>query len=167
MNKKILIPAITLLVAGGILYTSTQISAHGFGFGNETMIQKLAAAFGKSEDEVKAVLDDVKADHQAEMQSQFENRLDEAVANGDLTEEQKQLILAKHEEIQSEKESWNDKQNLSKEEWIEIKQNHHSELESWAEENGIDLQYFFGGRGMHKGMHKDMHGFGGFGKFAK
>lgn len=164
MNKKLLITAIAILVGVGVLYTSTQVSARGFGFGSETMIQKLAAAFGKSEDEVKVVLDEVHEAQRLEMLGLFEEQLDEAVLNGELTEEQKQLILAKREELKAQKESfWQDKQNLSKEEWIEIKQNYQAELESWAQENGIDLKYFFGGYKMHKGH----GGFGGFGHFAK
>ena len=135
------------------------------------MISKLAQAFGKSEDEVRDVFDEVKADHQAEMQSEFEARLDEAVSDGEITEEQKQLILEKHEELMAEKQDqWENFKDLSPEERREAIQSHHEELETWAEENSIDLKYFFGGYKMHKGMHgvgKSMRGFGGMGGFAK
>ncbi len=164
MNKKILIPALTLLIGGGVLYTSTQVPAMGVGFGNDTLIQKLASAFGKSEDEVRAVFDEVQEERHTEMLTLFDEKLDDAIASGELTQEQKQLISAKHEELKSQKESlWQDKQNLSKEEWLEMKQVQREKLESWAQDNGIDLKYFFAGYRMHKGM----HGFGEFGHFAK
>lgn len=164
MNKKIIIPAAAVLIAGAAIYTSGQVSAQGFGSGQDTLIQKLAQAFGKSEDEVKEVFEEMHDEHKVEMQERQEERLDEAVASGEITEDQKQLILNKHEELKAQHEAdFENKDNLSKEEWGELKQSYQQDLEQWASENGIDLQYF------HQGMGKHMKGNGHmkFGKFGQ
>ena len=61
--------------------------------------------------------------------------LDNAVADGDITAEQQKLIEEKRAEIEAEREAARD------------------ELEQWAEDNDIDLEYvrFAGGRGMGGG----------------
>ena len=100
------------------------------------VMQKLVERFNLNEDEVKAVFDDFRVERQAEMKARFEERLNQAVSDGQISEEQKQLIIAKHEELRAERNAKRD------------------ELKTWAEENGIDLQLFFGpkgGRGKHPG----------------
>jgi hypothetical protein len=72
------------------------------------------------------------------------------VSAGDLTEEQKQLILQKHEELQAQHEAR-----------IQARQQERAELEQWAADNGIDAQYLFGGLGGMKGGRmggRGMHG---------
>ncbi len=167
MNKKIIIPALTIVIGGGLLYGASQVAAHGFGSrsGNESVVTRFAEAFGKSEDEVRAVFDQLHEEHQAEMMTTFEERLSQAVADGTLTDAQKQLILDKHEELMADKESsWETYKDMTPQERRAAMQAKHDELEAWAEKNGIDLD-FLGGFGRKMGMHG---GHGGFGeKFGK
>jgi hypothetical protein len=136
MNKKIVISVLTLALAGSAIM-AVRTSAQGI-FSGDNFISTLAQKFGKSEDEVKTVFDEVRNERQAEMQTQQEDRLTQAVTDGNLTEDQKQLILAKKAELQTERQA--DRQ---------MRQTHQQELKTWADDLGIDTQYLFGfGQGM-------------------
>ena len=170
-NAKVILPVTALVLGASVLYASSKVSAFGFGGNHESLVQTLAQRFGKSEDEVQSVFDEIRADHHAQMQASFEERLDQAVTGGEISNDQKQLILEKHEELQVHHQAeFENKQDMTKDEWRELRQSHHDEMEVWAEENGIDIKYFFGGYGEKGGMMghggRGMHGdFAG--KFAQ
>lgn len=106
------------------------------------IIQKLVERFGLNEDEVKAVFDEAREEKQGQMQAHFEERLNQAVVEGEITEEQKQAILNKHEEMKTNRQANRGEfKNLTTEEREERKekmQAHREEMKAWAEENGID-----------------------------
>lgn len=141
-------------------------TANGF----RPIVQKLAARFGVSESEVQQVFDENRAEQQAEMQKKFEARLDEAVAAGKLTQEQKSLILQKHAELQqqrqAEMESFKDLTPEQRREQMQVKRSEmearRAELEAWAKEHGIDLSYLMmgGPRDFHENGMGGHHGFG-------
>jgi hypothetical protein len=162
MNMRIILPAAALVVGGAVLYGSTQASAFGGAFeGN--MHSRLAEKLGLDESKIESAFDEMRAEHQAERQTQFEERLNQAVTDGEITEAQKQLILDKHEVLKAQHEAdFENKGEKTREEWRAERQAHREEMESWADENGIDLKYFFGGMGKFgdgpgMGMHR---GFG-------
>lgn len=66
----------------------------------------------------------------------MEDRLNEAVSENLLTEEQKQALLEKIEENKTNAEMH---QALSSEERETLRNEHRAEMEDWAKENGIDL----------------------------
>ena len=114
-----------------------------------SLVDKIASKFNLNETEVQTVFDEHKDEMQAEHKSRLEDRLSEAVSEGKLTEEQKSKILAKIDELQAEREQNRDAfQSKSREEKREAFTQHREELEAWAEENNIPLEYLhFGGRG--------------------
>lgn len=119
-----------------------------------SIIQKLVERFGLNETDVQTVFDEVKQEKQSLMQERFEERLNQAVGDGKLTEAQKQLVLDKHQEMvvnrQENKEDWHD---MTFEQIRIYKQEYKEDLENWATQNDIDLQYLFGGfNGHFKGM---------------
>ncbi len=76
--------------------------------------------------------------------------------NGKITEDQKNLILAKHEEMKNSKENW---ENLSPEERKEQGIAMKEDLKTWAEENGIDMKdLFLGYNKGHRGGFKAGYG---------
>lgn len=157
MSKKFILPILSLLVAGGVMFATTKAYAFGFraGNGDDVLIQKLAEAFGKSETEVEAVFEDLRLERQQQLQAQYQERLDQAVENGELTEEEKQLILNKHAELRlMHEEDWANRENMTPEEWRAQREAERDELESWAEEHNIDLKYFHLGLGRGMGMGK-------------
>lgn len=137
--KKIIIPAVTLSLMVGGLYAGANISA--FGFGNRDMAETLADKLGKSPDQVETAFDAMRQEHQTTMQAQYEIRLNEAVEAGDLTAEQKQVIIEKHTEMQAKHEAQ-----------MQAMLQERQDLEAWANENGIDTHYLFGFAGHGKGM---------------
>jgi len=106
-----------------------------------TMIEKLASKFNLNKNEVKSTFEEMRTqrqqERQKEMQAQFEARLNQAVKDGKITEDQKAKIMAKHQEMQKEQGS------------------KRQEMQTWAEKNGIDMGWMmgFGGpRGMGRGF---------------
>ncbi|MCJ7827584.1 hypothetical protein MUP65_00350 [Patescibacteria group bacterium] len=119
------------------------------------IVDKLVARFGLNADEVKEVFDTQKGEYQAQMGQRAEDSLNQAVEDGTITEEQKKILLAKKEELRTQ---MGEMDGLSFEERKAVMKEHHEEMESWAEENGIDLPLFMG-QGMKLGGR--MGGFGG------
>lgn len=156
-NKKIIIPAlalITLLGAGA--YGVSRASADEMGSGMTSLVEKISTKFGLNKDEVQKVFEEERDERQTQMKARYEERLNEAVSKGELTEEQEKLLLAKREEMQTEREKNRENhQNLSMEERKAEMEKRRTELEQWAKDNGIDVKYLMMGPG---GMARGGHG---------
>jgi len=161
MNKKLLITVLSLVLLGGASFAVVKASAEETRPHHQTIIEKLVERFGLNQEEVEQLFDEVREERQAQMKAQHQEKLNALVEEGKITEEQKQAIIAKHEEMQAEKQenfgAWKD---LDPEERRAKKQEHREEMQTWAEENGIDLYLLhrLGGRGL-KGK-RDNAGFG-------
>jgi len=156
IKNKLFILTLALVLLGVVGYGTAKAYAGEPG-GYPPIVQKLVERFGLNEDEVKAVFDEERTEHQAQMQARFEERLSQFVSDGKITEEQKQAILAKKEEMQGNREEFKD---LSAEERKQKMEERRQEMQSWAEQNGIDvdlLPMVMGGGPGHRG------GFGGRG----
>lgn len=163
--KKIVISTVVL----GVLSLVAVLGVHSVGaYENgpySNIVQKLVGRFNLNADEVQQVFDEAREERREEMQARFgergekmrvgfEERLNQAVSEGKITEEQKQALLAKKVETQTNFEELKD---LSFEERKENMEARRQEVQAWAEENGIDLSLvpvFFGGgrRGGHGGF---------------
>lgn len=150
--------AVALVAGGGAV--AAQAAANDSASGPASIITKLAQKFGLKEADVKAVFDEEFAARKADMQTRMQERLTQLVADGKITETQKQLIVAKQQELHAaratEMESMKDKTPEERKAFMEQKR---TELEAWAKANGIDLQYLMpmshgmgGGRGGHGDM---------------
>lgn len=138
MTKKLLA---TLLVLGGML------SAGYFGVGavmaddqnpHGVLVSRIADRFNLNEEDVEAVFTAVRDERQEEMKKQKEERLNQAVTDGVITENQKNTLLERMQEHQQERGQ------------------NREEMQNWFEEQGIDetkLRNYLGfdGRG-EKGM---------------
>ena len=164
MNKKHLIIALALVLLGGIGITAVKADAQGVQGNHETIIQKLVERFGLNQQEVESVFDEVREERHAQMQAKYEEKLDALVQEGKITEEQKEAIIAKHEEMRAEKQEnfgfWKD---LEPEERRAKMEEHRAEMQAWADEKGIDLS-LIGGLGGRKGMGRGGIGSGDCGK---
>lgn len=155
INKKLIFPVIALAVLGlGVLDVGLA-SADENNNPQTTIVQKIAEKFDLNQEEVQQVFDEVRSEHHAEreadMKAKEEERLSQLVADGKITEEQKSLIQQKHEELRAERGAHRDSfKDLSQEERQAQMEQRKSELESWANKNGIDATYLmpeFGERG--------------------
>lgn len=155
---KIMIPTALIVIAIMALFTSSQTLADDT-TSQPVIIQKLVERFNLEEDEVEAVFADVRHEHHMVMHEKLSERLSQAVADGSLTQDQKDAILAKHDEMQADREAmrW-EFDDMSREERREKMQERHQEMLSWASENDIDPQYLsivsgnYGPRGRHAMM---------------
>lgn len=78
----------------------------------------------------------------AERQAQLPDRLDSAVDGGLLTEEQKNLLLEKHESMQVDREQWHkEKAAMNPDERRAAAEQHREEMQEWAEQNDIPSEF--------------------------
>lgn len=150
MNKKAIILTTSFLTIAAFLilvqptqafwpfnsWNKTEQSANGF----PNIIQKLIDKFNLNPQEVTQVLEEAREEHQQQAQADFEENLNKAVENGKITEDQKNLILAKHQQMKNSKENW---ENLSPEERREKGKAIKEDLKTWAEQNNINLKDLF------------------------
>lgn len=149
MNKKLLLTAVTITVLGTGLFGLQAVSAQTTTDPSASIVQKISEKFGLNKDEVQKVFDEEHAARHAEMQAKMEERLKTLVSEGKITEAQKQLIIAKQKELQTEREAnRQNMQNLTPEQRKTEMESRKTELDAWAKENGIDTQYLFFGHGM-------------------
>ncbi len=147
----------SLLVAGAVAgvglagITGLGVASAASSTTNDSIIDRIASRFSLNKDEVKAVFDEYQTEREDERQQKVEERLTQAVADGDITEEQKAKVLAKLEELQSAHEDW---KNKTPEQRREARKELHSSLKQWAEDNGVPLRYLMLMHGRHgHGMH--------------
>jgi hypothetical protein len=155
MNKKIVLTVLSVAVLGSAVFGVTRVGAQNTVTDpHDSLIQRLVAKFGLNESEVKQVFDEEREARHTEMKKQFEDTLTQAVTDGKITDEQKQKILVKHEEMkaarEADMESFNAMTDDQRKSAMEAKR---EELKTWAEENDIPTEYFMMRKGgMHRGF---------------
>lgn len=115
----------TLLVAGGLMAIQ-EVRADNTN-PRSNFIQKLAEQFGLNQDDVQTFFNEQRQERSQKMEQRHEEHMSELVANGTITEAQKQALESKHEELQNE-------------------------MNAWAETQGIDLTLIRPRMGMHHGQ---------------
>jgi hypothetical protein len=134
--------AFAILTAAGIVGV-TQFSAQENNSSYPPIITNLSNKFGVSEEEVKTVFEETR-------EQRHEERLNDLVSKGVITEEQKQLIQDKKKEMQSKYVELRNSE-ITPEQRKEIRETHMEEMKKWAEENNIPAEAFQGPREMKGG----------------
>jgi len=162
MKKKIILPLLALAVVGAGLFAVKNVSADEANTGPmSSLVAKIADKFGLNKDEVQAVFDEDRTEREADRQKSYEEKLSQLVVDGKLTEDQKNLIIAKNKELEdARKSNMESMKSLSDAERKSLMEKERLELETWAKDNGIDIKYLMGGFG--KGG-PGGRGFGGHG----
>lgn len=143
--KKILTCAVITVVllglCGALALNAQAKSGNGF---YSSIIQKLVEKFNLNAEEVQEVFDEARDEMRQEAQARFEERaggkMDKMPEFNQLTDEQKEALSAKREELREKFEALKD---ISPEERQAKMEELREELESWAEENGIDSKVLF------------------------
>lgn len=163
MNKKILLTVAAISIIGVGLLTSKTVFAQNIDNGQNPMsslVAKIADKFGLKKEDVQAVFDQDRTEHQAEMEktrvarqaemeTKFEEQLSQDVTDKKITEAQKEFILAKRKELEANRQAkMESMKNLTDDERKTAMEKERAELETWAKENSIDLKYLMGGFGM-------------------
>lgn len=156
-----LVIAFGTLTAGGFFLVGT--ASADSSRQRTSIIERIASRFNLNKNDVQSVFDEQRKAHQEEMTKQLETRLSEAVSKGTITEEQKSLILTKHEELQKEREAdLEARHDMTPEERRADAQKHRDEMKAWAEANNIPSEFV--GIGMRDGAHGRGDGSGRFGR---
>lgn len=146
MKNKIILTALAITSAGAVALGTSTVSAQQT-TATETyppIVQKLAQRFGLNEHEVQAVFDEAQAEHHQQMQKRIEDRLQQAVSDGTLTQEQFEAIKLKHQELHQQRTSalddWRRKGHGERQ---RLMQTHREELKNWYEANGLTFDQLF------------------------
>ena len=161
MNKKIMFSVLSAALVGTGLLAVNQVSAQDVITNpQDSLIQRLVTKFGLNESEVEQVFEEEHEARHTEMSKRMEDRLSTAVNDGKLTADQKQKILAKHEEMKANRDQTMESfKNMTQEQRQTAMETKREELETWAEENDIPEEYFMmkmmkgGMRGGRGGFH--------------
>lgn len=131
--------ASTLLISG--LLTAGGVSAHDGELGTG-LADKLSSRFHLDKDEVRQVIKETRRQQLAERQQRSVDRLQVAVDNLTITAEQKDLILAKRQELREFRVSLEKMTVAEAREAVKAK---HLELQKWASDNRIPLHLLMPG----------------------
>ncbi len=150
MKMKLFLPVTALVLTGGLLIANfNRVSAETSDTNSNpfsSLAKQIAETFNLNQAEVETVFTEHRNQRRAQMENGFTERLTQAVSEGKITEAQKQLILEKRQEFMTQREVG---QPLTEAE----RTAHHEEMEAWAQQNGIDMDYvMMGGRGNGRGM---------------
>lgn len=136
------------MLIGGTVFGATATHAQDANTAQQNLIQKIATRFNLNQADVQAVFDQDRTERQAAMKAEAQQRLNQLVTDGKITEAQKQLIITKQQELETKRESnKTTMQNLTPEQRKTAMDTQRQELQTWASQNGIDLQYLMFGHG--------------------
>lgn len=101
------------------------------------IVEHLAKKLDIDPEKVLEAFKDINQERKEKFKEDFEKRLDKAVEEGVITEEQREAIIAKREEIAEEMQEI---EGMSQDEKREAIKDMVSELKEWAEDNDIDYK---------------------------
>jgi hypothetical protein len=137
IKRKLFVPGIAIFIMLGISIASLNAVSAQEVSSYPPIVQKLAERFNLNPSEVEDVFQEMHEERQADMHAQFEERLNDLVSEGKLTEEQKLKVLDKIEEMQTKMESLRD---LNPEERRQESREMHEEMRKWFEDSGINFE---------------------------
>jgi threonine aldolase len=137
LNKQILAAMLVTTVSAGSIIGISATSAHSSVDRTERTAQ-LAEKLGVEQSAVEGALDEIKAEKQAERETERAAQLAELVSNGTLTQAQADALSAKQGELKAEREALRDS-GATREEIKTQMEKSRDAFKAWAEEQGIDL----------------------------
>ncbi|MFZ5376170.1 MAG: hypothetical protein ACOZAN_00675 [Patescibacteria group bacterium] len=149
LSHKIALSAAAVLLASGL--AAHQVLANGNNDnGPDQLLDRIASSFSLDRTKLQEVADQFRDEKQTEQQAQrqaeLEQRLNEFVAKGSITAEQKALILEKHQQLVNERENdMENFKNMSHQERQQAMEKRHQEMKTWLENNGISEEVFMMG----------------------
>ena len=163
MVPKIFLPVIGVAVAGlvatGGMSAMAQVDDSGTTRFDE-IVQRLVDRFNLNRDDVVAVFEGLAEEHQAEHQAEVDARLETQVEKGNLTEDQKNALIAKRDELraqfEADKEAFKDMTSDERKAFLAERE---AELKAWAEANETDVKFLarFGAEFHRGGMNIFKH----------
>ncbi len=105
--------------------------------GQQTLVEKIASKFNLNKDEVQKVFDEEHASREAKHEQKMNERLDQAVKDGKLTQDQADKLKAKLKEMHDIREKNRD----SKQENREAMKKQMDDFKQWLKDNNIPDEY--------------------------
>ncbi len=143
LKTYLMISLLALTLTGAAVYGSDPALAQAHNFRDDSLVKKLSQRFGVGEDEVEQVIEEFRQERREEHQQWLYAGLTQAEVGGEITEEQRDLILKKYEEI---RQTWQEQlqagEEISPEDKKAASLEKKQELAQWAEENGVEVKYF-------------------------
>lgn len=149
------------LVIGATLASVGVTSVAGMGLahaassssgGQSNLIDKLVSTFHLNKADVQKVFDENQATRQADHNAKTKERLDTAVKDGKLTQDQEDKLIAKQKELQATREANRDEMAAKTDaERKAATQTERDAFKKWLSDNGIPKEYAMGMRGEHGG----------------
>lgn len=141
MNKKSLMvaAAITTLGIGGAMGMQGVVNAATGTSSSDPMsslVDKIADKFNLNKDDVQAVFDAQRTEMEAQRAQEVKDRIDQAVKDGKITQDQANKITAKLQEMRANRDAMKDK---TAEERQRTRQEKRDDMKQWAQDNGISL----------------------------
>jgi hypothetical protein len=129
VSQKVLGSMLAIGAVSAIAVGASAFAAAESGTNSNSLVDRIANKFNLNKDEVKAVFNEEHAARAAERLADVSQDLQKAVDAGEITADQKSLIENKIKETQTAREA------------------ERTALESWANDNGVDVKYvMMGGR---------------------
>ena len=136
MKKSLFIPILitVIIIAAGVMGVTAARAQDSGSY--PPFIQSLADRFGLNAQEVKTFFEVERQERQQVMQQSREEKLNQAVTDGVITEELKQALMNKWEDVKQEREQ------------------HREDMQAWFAEQGIDAEALkeYGGFGHLRGF---------------
>jgi hypothetical protein len=142
MNMKISKSFIIPVAAVGVIGFSgaTALAANS---SRPSLAQDIANKFHLDQSQVQDVIDQHKTTMQQNHEAKYEERLDQAVKDGKLTDAQKQAVLTEHNKLIGELKSAGSGDRR------QTMENVRQEAKDWASQNNINAKWVLPMRGMH------------------
>lgn len=144
-RARMIVPIAALMAVMGVdVYAADAAEAE-----RTSLVDRIIAQFNLNKDEVQKVVEQERAQRQQENRDRVTASLTDAVTQGKITEEQKNMILAKHEDMQKTRTETRTAGDRTANRAARAQER--QELEQWAKDNNIDAQYMMMGNGMGRG----------------
>jgi oligoendopeptidase F len=142
MKTKLALLSILSFFGIGTLITAAGVLAQGnTNAGYSTIIQRLAQKFNLNPSDVKTVFDEVHNERLQQHQTAINDFLTQEVNNGKINTAQKQAILDKIQQLKDQRQSTMDQlKTMTLDQRKTFKQTKLTEMQTWAQENGINWQ---------------------------
>ncbi len=147
-----------MLALFGLTTISIQIATAQTPDSQDALIQKIAEKFSLKKEDVESVFNEHKAEKQAMMLANLEQKLDQGVKDNKINQAQKTAIIKKFADLKKEKQAMVDKSGTSPEDKNKAFEQKRADLQKWANDNGLDLKILYEYLGM--GKRHSQKGFG-------
>lgn len=133
LNQKIVAGGAAAIIAtlglGGAAMAATSTDTNP----QDSLAQKIADKFHLNKSDVQTVIDQNHQDRQAKHEQMLKDRLDQAVKDGKLTQDQETKLLAELKTLHDETKTDNQADRHANRKAM------HDKLDQWSKDNGIDL----------------------------